>query len=662
MSVFLSPVGGAGAQFFDNNGNPLTGGKIFTYAAGTTTPSATYTTSLGTTAWTNPIVLDAAGRVPGSGEIWLSESTAYKFVLHTSNDVLLATWDNIAGINDDAALKADLANTSDVAKGDALIGFKQADSVGAYTGAVGATVHQKLQDVVSAFDFLPAAQIAFIQARNTASQDATVVTAGINAALATGRGVLLPKGKYAINSSLQLTAEGQVLRGEGRYDCTHLLWVGGTGDTFIETNNTNLKWHCEVREMRLTFNADGMTGIDWSNVSYGTLENVNIDGYGNNVVGVRLKGNGTYGDRPYYNTFRQIDIASNNIGGVTSGSIGWYGQRSESPIEAGNFNGPNANQWFGGRCSGMSKAFYFEDAVGNSFFGCVSESVKTSHFEFGVATPYYPAVGGAAVFAATVNTLTDNSSIPMTTNQYVNGMLYILSGTGAGQYRQILTNTTSVFTVYPYWDVVPDNTSTYQLFPEAGQNNTIQGCYGEGDATSSPDYLKLHPGAVSAYIYGGLQTSLGTIIDDVPRVGNRFNPGGWKDPVAFTFSTVDLPKNSSNLALAPVGWLRNNLSIPGYWHVSAIDVGINGAITSGTIKIWVTQNGAKINTNPDMQITSLSSFNTGGGSIKQGIYSTNAIVSTSGYSQFGVQVDTDSILLPDATLDLYVTLYVVARG
>lgn len=24
MSVFLSPVGGAGAQFFDNNGNPLT--------------------------------------------------------------------------------------------------------------------------------------------------------------------------------------------------------------------------------------------------------------------------------------------------------------------------------------------------------------------------------------------------------------------------------------------------------------------------------------------------------------------------------------------------------------------------------------------------------------------------------------------------------------
>ena len=31
MSVFLSPVGGAGAQFFDNNGNPLSGGKLYTY-------------------------------------------------------------------------------------------------------------------------------------------------------------------------------------------------------------------------------------------------------------------------------------------------------------------------------------------------------------------------------------------------------------------------------------------------------------------------------------------------------------------------------------------------------------------------------------------------------------------------------------------------------
>lgn len=96
MSVFLSPVGGAGAQFFDNNGNPLSGGKLYTYAAGTTTPQATYTTSSGGTAHSNPIVLDSAGRVSAGGEIWLAFSP-YKFVLNTSADVLLATWDNIFG-------------------------------------------------------------------------------------------------------------------------------------------------------------------------------------------------------------------------------------------------------------------------------------------------------------------------------------------------------------------------------------------------------------------------------------------------------------------------------------------------------------------------------------------------------------------------------------
>lgn len=96
MAVYLSPIGGAGWQFFDNNGVPLSGGKLYTYAAGTTTPQATYTTSAGNVAHTNPIVLDSAGRVPSGGEIWLTFAS-YKFALYTSADVLIATYDNIRG-------------------------------------------------------------------------------------------------------------------------------------------------------------------------------------------------------------------------------------------------------------------------------------------------------------------------------------------------------------------------------------------------------------------------------------------------------------------------------------------------------------------------------------------------------------------------------------
>lgn len=98
MAVNLSPVGGVAGQFFDNNGNPLTGGKLYTYAAGTTTPAATYTNATGTTAHTNPIILDAGGRVP-SGEIWLTDGVSYKFVLKNANDVTIGTYDNVIGIN-----------------------------------------------------------------------------------------------------------------------------------------------------------------------------------------------------------------------------------------------------------------------------------------------------------------------------------------------------------------------------------------------------------------------------------------------------------------------------------------------------------------------------------------------------------------------------------
>ena len=95
-TVVISPIGTPGQQFFDNSGVPLSGGKLYTYEAGTTTLLTTYTTSAGSVARTNPIVMDSAGRVSNDGT-WLVSGTAYKFVLKTSVDVTLGTWDNITG-------------------------------------------------------------------------------------------------------------------------------------------------------------------------------------------------------------------------------------------------------------------------------------------------------------------------------------------------------------------------------------------------------------------------------------------------------------------------------------------------------------------------------------------------------------------------------------
>jgi hypothetical protein len=96
MPVNLSPVAGAAQQFFSNSGVPLAGGLLYTYAAGTTTPLATFTTAAGSTANSNPIVLNSAGRL--DNEVWLTSTLTYKFLLKDSDGVTIATYDDIPGI------------------------------------------------------------------------------------------------------------------------------------------------------------------------------------------------------------------------------------------------------------------------------------------------------------------------------------------------------------------------------------------------------------------------------------------------------------------------------------------------------------------------------------------------------------------------------------
>ena len=104
----LSAFAGAGAQFFDDNGVPLVGGKLYSYAAGTSTLLATYTTSAGTVANTNPIILNAAGRTPN--EIWQATGVLIKFVVYNATNELIGSYDGIPSINDPFGINSQLSS------------------------------------------------------------------------------------------------------------------------------------------------------------------------------------------------------------------------------------------------------------------------------------------------------------------------------------------------------------------------------------------------------------------------------------------------------------------------------------------------------------------------------------------------------------------------
>src|SRR5687767_9827532 len=74
----------------DSNGDPLAGGLLYSYEAGTSTPLATYTTRAGTVANANPVVLDANGEA----DVWTTPGTDYKFELRNSSGVVQWTVDN----------------------------------------------------------------------------------------------------------------------------------------------------------------------------------------------------------------------------------------------------------------------------------------------------------------------------------------------------------------------------------------------------------------------------------------------------------------------------------------------------------------------------------------------------------------------------------------
>lgn len=78
-------------RFMDDDGNPLAGGKLYTYRTGTSSNKATYSDAGGTPN-ANPVILDA----DGYADMWLDDDEPYRFRLETSAGVLVWQRDNIS--------------------------------------------------------------------------------------------------------------------------------------------------------------------------------------------------------------------------------------------------------------------------------------------------------------------------------------------------------------------------------------------------------------------------------------------------------------------------------------------------------------------------------------------------------------------------------------
>jgi hypothetical protein len=166
-------------RYTDNNGNNLSGGKLYAFAAGTSTPLDTYSDQAGATPNAHPVVLNARGEAT---VFW--GSSPYKVVLKDASDVEIWSQDNMQ-VQSDAA---DLASVA-TGKGDALIGVKLVA-----TGSVARTQHDKNAEIISVKDFGAVG--------DGSTNDTAAVQAAVNAILADstkGSAIYFPQGDYRVD-------------------------------------------------------------------------------------------------------------------------------------------------------------------------------------------------------------------------------------------------------------------------------------------------------------------------------------------------------------------------------------------------------------------------------------------------------------------------------
>lgn len=224
---------------FDNYGNPLVGGKLYSYASGTTTAKVTYTDATLTTPNTNPILLDARGEA----DVWLG-SGAYTFSLRGADDVTILTEDGIAAPEPAGAAANVLSDLADSAVG---LGSRLVAYLIRATGGVARWVEDKLSDTISVKDF---GAVGDGVADDTAAINAAITHAlskykrlvgGVGGTFpAAVARVIFPDGVYNFSTTLAPNASSYAclqLEGQG---VACLRYTGTGAAIYLEPHDTGL--------------------------------------------------------------------------------------------------------------------------------------------------------------------------------------------------------------------------------------------------------------------------------------------------------------------------------------------------------------------------------------------------------------------------------------
>lgn len=407
-------------QFFDVGGRPLSGGKVFTYTAGTSAPLATYTDSSGTVANTNPVILDAGG----FGSIWV-KGGVYKIVVQDSNGVLQWTADNVS-------------NTGQYISGGGG-GFAILDSNGRLPAGNLPLFSQNSANALSRSYSVKVAETVSME--DFSGSDCGAQINNAYAALPAAGGTIWVHSSCSFATPVVFGVANKIAILQGSGAATVLTYTGTTGTAVTLNNGRNFDLSTSIRDLVITGPGSGTAAVGVQMGGSQGCVGCSIEHTVIQAFGTGLK----YADNTWVTSVSQTMIRANGVNVLIPSGMTEAGENVQfDHVTFADAPAPHTNSvWV----QGGGQEVDFTDCsfdqvqlrIGNGSTSAAQINIKGSHFEnpnFAVSgsVPYdYLTVdnhNGNLVRISDSYFLQDNSAAGQTKFASFNGGKIVLHGIG----------------------------------------------------------------------------------------------------------------------------------------------------------------------------------------------------------------------------------------